>query len=277
MVIYRLFEDPIFPHPHEADADGLLALGGDLSPERLLVAYSNGIFPWFNEDSPILWWSPDPRMVLFPSELIISRSLARTVRKGEFDITYDTAFERVITACATTPRPGQDGTWIVPEMVDAYIDLHCLGFAHSVEAWQDGELAGGLYGVAVGRAFFGESMFWRRSNASKVAFVHLVERLRAHGYHFIDCQQKTAHLASLGARPISRGDFLLRLSRAVTVKSEQWLWTEGKADPTPPAFLDGDDADAQPGPGRDVAVSGDGAELLESGVAPDKSDFGKKC
>ena len=186
--------------------NGLLCAGGDLSPERLVDAYSHGIFPWFSDGDPILWWSPDPRMVLYPEELRVSRSLRKTVARGAYETRYDTAFREVMQACAA-PRDGQGGTWIVPEMVDAYTRLHERGLAHSVESWLDGELAGGLYGVALGKVFFGESMFTRAPDASKVALVQLVERLKAAGYRVIDCQQATAHLASLGAREIPRKAF----------------------------------------------------------------------
>ena len=186
--------------------NGLLCAGGDLSPERLVDAYSHGIFPWFSDGDPILWWSPDPRMVLYPEELRVSRSLRKTVAKGAYETRFDTAFREVMRACAA-PRDGQGGTWIVPEMVEAYTRLHERGLAHSVESWLDGELAGGLYGVALGKVFFGESMFTRAPDASKVALVQLVERLKAAGYRVIDCQQATAHLASLGAREIPRKAF----------------------------------------------------------------------
>ncbi|MCL4687315.1 MAG: leucyl/phenylalanyl-tRNA--protein transferase, partial [Burkholderiales bacterium] len=178
--------------------NGLLCAGADLSPARLLDAYSRGIFPWFSEGEPILWWSPHPRMVLFPAELKVSRSLRKAVAKGIFETRFDTAFAEVMRACAE-PRDGQAGTWIVPEMVAAYTRLHELGFAHSVESWRDGRLAGGLYGILLGRVFFGESMFSRETDASKVALVKLVARLEALGVGLVDCQQATRHLASLGA------------------------------------------------------------------------------
>ncbi|HNQ56925.1 MAG: leucyl/phenylalanyl-tRNA--protein transferase [Rhodocyclaceae bacterium] len=183
--------------------NGLLCAGGDLSPQRLLDAYRHGIFPWFSEGEPILWWSPDPRMVLFPQEVKISRSLARTLRRGGYDVRLDTAFAQVIHECSL-PRRDQDGTWITPQMQQAYIRLHELGHAHSVETWIDGKLAGGLYGVAIGRAFYGESMFTRRTDASKIALAHLARYLERRGFAVIDCQMKTAHLASLGAREIRR-------------------------------------------------------------------------
>lgn len=203
-----------FPPVEEAlrQPNGLLAIGGDLSPERLLAAYARGIFPWFDADQPILWWSPDPRMVLYPEELKISRSLSRRLRRDDYQVRFNTAFGAVIAACAATMRPGQDGTWITDTMIAAYTRLHAAGYAHSVETWIDGQLAGGLYGVAIGRMFYGESMFHRVSDASKIAFVHLVRHLRAQGFGLIDCQMETTHLASLGARPIARRVFLQQLA-----------------------------------------------------------------
>jgi leucyl/phenylalanyl-tRNA--protein transferase len=211
MTIYRLFAEPVFPDPEEADPDGLLAIGGDLTPERLVSAYGCGIFPWYGEESPILWWSPDPRLVLTPARLHVPTSLRRVLNSGRFRFCLDTAFSRVIRACAKAPRPGQEGTWIVPEMVAAYERLHALGLAHSVEAWQDGELVGGVYGVALGSVFFGESMFYARPEASKAAFVRLVRWLGEAGFTLIDCQQTTAHLLRFGASEISRQEFLRRV------------------------------------------------------------------
>ncbi len=211
MTIYRLFNDPVFPDPVEADPDGLLAIGGDLSPQRLVAAYAHGIFPWYSKGSPILWWSPDPWLVLFPQNLHVPASLKRTLNSGCFRFTFDQAFGQVIRACATAPRPDQDGTWILPEMVQAYEALHALGIAHSAEAWLDGELAGGVYGVALGSAFFGESMFCAVSNASKALFATLVRWLGAQGCTLIDCQQTTAHLLRFGAQEIPRREFLARL------------------------------------------------------------------
>lgn len=188
------------------EPDGLLAIGGDLSPERLITAYRQGIFPWYNEGQPILWWAPDPRMVLFPDQLRISRSLRKTLRKNLFTVTADTAFSEVIEACSG-PRRDHQGTWITSDMKQAYNRLHQLGYAHSIECWQDGELVGGLYGVAVGEVFFGESMFSHRTDASKVAFVRMVEQLKAWGFALIDCQIYSTHLESLGATTIPRDNF----------------------------------------------------------------------
>jgi len=216
--------DP-FPSVSKAlkSPNGLLCAGGDLAPGRIVDAYSHGIFPWFSEGDPILWWSPDPRMVLFPEELKVSRSLRRTVSRGTYETRMDTDFRTVMQQCAA-PRDGHAGTWIVPGMVDAYTQLHQQGLAHSVESWSDGELVGGLYGVALGKVFFGESMFARAPDASKVALVRLVERLREADYRVIDCQQATAHLASLGAREIPRKAFaqLLQESIQCPPSGERW-------------------------------------------------------
>jgi leucyl/phenylalanyl-tRNA---protein transferase len=203
--------------------NGLLCAGGDLSPARIIDAYSHGIFPWFSEGDPILWWSPDPRMVLFPDELKVSRSLRRAVARGTYETRVDTEFRAVMEECAQ-PRDGQGGTWIVPEMVEAYTQLHRMGHAHSVESWLDGELVGGLYGMALGKVFFGESMFARAPDASKVALVKLVERLRASEYRVIDCQQATAHLASLGAREIPRAKFATLVQESIQYppSGERW-------------------------------------------------------
>lgn len=197
-----------FPDPETAETEpnGLLAVGGDLSVERLLSAYSQGIFPWYNHDQPILWWSPDPRMVLYPHQLRVNRSLRKTIRKGLFDISINQDFDSVIQSCAEE-RPDGGGTWLSSEMIASYQQLHRQGWAHSVEIWQDQRLAGGLYGVAMGEIFFGESMFSRVSNASKIAMVALVERLKKQGLHLIDCQVYTEHLAGLGAREIPRQGF----------------------------------------------------------------------
>ncbi len=206
-----------FPPVGGALEGGLLMVGGDLSPQRLLCAYARGIFPWYEEGSPILWWSPDPRCVLFPEKLHVGSSLRRALNAGRFRFSVDACFDRVIRACADAPRPGQNGTWLVPDMVAAYERLHRLGHAHSVEVWQDGELAGGLYGVLVGRAFFGESMFHRRSDASKAAVVHLAAWLRERGVAMVDCQQTTPHMLRLGAEEIPRSAFVARLRRLCAV------------------------------------------------------------
>ncbi len=206
------------------DPNGLLAAGADLSPERLLAAYRRGIFPWFNPGEPILWWSPDPRMVLFPDDLRISRSLGKRLRRHDYEIRVDTAFARVMAACAA-PRPKQRGTWISPAMIAAYGRLHHTGHAHSVETWIGGELVGGLYGITIGRAFFGESMFSHATDASKLAFAHLVRQLRRWGFGLIDCQMETAHLASLGAAPIPREDFQHRLDSLVNCADHPGPWT----------------------------------------------------
>jgi leucyl/phenylalanyl-tRNA--protein transferase len=210
--VFSLIPQLVFPPPDLAEPDGLLAVGGDLSPARLLLAYSLGIFPWFNAGDPLLWWSPDPRCILEAEELHVSASLAKVLRRGIFSVTFDRCFPEVISACAEGRRAG-GGTWITPEMEAAYCRLHEMGFAHSVECWRDGELVGGLYGVSLGRCFFGESMFHRVSDASKVAFVTLVRTLSERGCELIDCQMPNPHLASLGARGISRQDFLERLRR----------------------------------------------------------------
>jgi leucyl/phenylalanyl-tRNA---protein transferase len=222
--IYRLPRAPVFPEPRQAEPDGLLAVGGDLEPERLLQAYAQGIFPWFNDDSPILWWSPDPRMVLVPAWLHVPRSLARTVRRGVYEIRADTAFSQVIRRCAEAPRPGQDGTWLTDEMVLAYERLHRLGFAHSFEAWREGALVGGLYGVSLGGAFFGESMFADGPDASKVAFVRAVEWLAGSGVELVDCQVHTEHLSRFGARQIARGTFLDLLEKALEKPTNRGRW-----------------------------------------------------
>jgi leucyl/phenylalanyl-tRNA--protein transferase len=230
--IFRLGRDVAFPDPARAEPDGLLAVGGDLRPERLLSAYALGIFPWFDASSPILWWSPDPRLVLEPERLHVARSLQRTIKRGRYRVTADTAFERVIRRCAARPRAGQRGTWITREMVDAYVRLHRLGFAHSFEAWEDDALAGGLYGVSLGAAFFGESMFADRPDASKVAFVRSVEFLSARGVRLVDCQVRTEHLVSLGAHEIPRREFLGRLADALEAPTLRGAWAlEGAPDP----------------------------------------------
>lgn len=218
-------EDLRFPPLELASPEGLLAVGGDLRAERLLEAYCHGIFPWYNPGQPILWWSPDPRAVLFPAKLRISRSLHKTLRRKKFSVTLDTAFREVIEACAEPRRqyPG-GGTWITPEMIEAYVLLHERGFAHSVEVRHGDRLVGGLYGVALGSAYFGESMFSRANDASKVGFVHLVKQLERWGYGLIDCQLPSEHLFSLGAEQIRRRDFLARLEKALADPDRTGHW-----------------------------------------------------
>lgn len=207
-MIFRIPTPHLFPDPAFADPSGLLGVGGDLSPQRLLLAYRSGIFPWYSEGQPILWWSPDPRMVLFSDELRVPRSLGKRIRQQRYRITLDTAFAQVLSRCAEVPRPGQEGTWITAEMAAAYEALHDLGHAHSVEAWEGDQLVGGLYGVAVGRLFSGESMFSLRPDASKIAFVHLVRQLGLWGFPLVDCQVHTQHLERFGAREIERERYL---------------------------------------------------------------------
>lgn len=223
MPVYLLDERLLFPPPEKGPKTGPIAIGGDLRPARLLLAYSLGIFPW--QGDPLHWHSPDPRMVLLPSELRVSRSLRRVLRCGTYAITLDRAFREVMTACATIPRPGQDGTWITPAMIDAYAHLHERGVAHSVEAWRDGTLAGGLYGLSLGRAFFGESMFARERDASKVAFVRLVRQLANWGISLVDCQVHTPHLASFGAREWRRREFLAALTEALQHPTRTGPWS----------------------------------------------------
>lgn len=213
-----------------AEPNGLLAAGGQLSVDWLLAAYQRGIFPWFSPEDPILWWSPSPRMVLYPEELHVPRSLDKVLRNTAYEIRFDTAFPDVMLACAATPRPGQDGTWITPEVIEGYVGLHERGLAHSAECWIDGELVGGLYGVALGRMFYGESMFSWVPDASKRAFVHLVRWLQAQGFGLIDCQMHTAHLARFGAREIERDQFVATL-KSLTAQPDlpgpwSYQWTK---------------------------------------------------
>lgn len=200
--------------------NGLLAAGANLSPERLLEAYRNGIFPWFSPSDPILWWSPDPRMVLFPRDFKLSTSLKKTLKRACFKVTANQAFEQVVRACAA-PRAGESGTWIVEEMITAYCELHRLGHAHSVEVWMENELVGGLYGVAIGKMFYGESMFSKRTDGSKIAFAHMARQLERWGFGMIDCQMHTPHLASLGAREIPRAEFVARLQDLINCEPVQ--------------------------------------------------------
>jgi leucyl/phenylalanyl-tRNA--protein transferase len=224
--IFQLSKELIFPPPELAGEDGILAVGGDLSEKRLLLAYSMGIFPWYSENSPILWWSPDPRLVLLPDELRISRSLRQALKKNIFTVSTDRAFDDVICNCAQLEGRKDKGTWITPEMIDAYKHLHRSGYAHSVEAWHNNELAGGLYGVALGSVFFGESMFSKKSNASKVAFVTLAQQLVQWGFTLIDCQITTRHLMSFGAREIPRKEFLELIRPAVKVAVGKGCWKQ---------------------------------------------------
>ncbi|MDH3974997.1 MAG: leucyl/phenylalanyl-tRNA--protein transferase [Deltaproteobacteria bacterium] len=211
MPVYQLIDEIIFPPQSHAEPNGLLAIGGDLSVERLLLAYSSGIFPWFNADDPILWWTPDPRFVIVPSEISVSRSLEKVLKKGKFAVTVNKAFNDVIKSCAQVRTEGGEGTWITKEMIRAYCKLHEMGFAHSIESWYEGKLAGGLYGLCLGKCFFGESMFHTVTDASKAAFVSMVRALEKRKFHLIDCQMPTEHLKSFGARGIRRNEFLDRL------------------------------------------------------------------
>jgi leucyl/phenylalanyl-tRNA--protein transferase len=221
-IAYLAPGEPV-PQPERVSPHGLVAVGGDLRPATLLDAYGKGIFPWYQE-APILWFSPDPRMVLLPEELRIGRSLRRTLNGGRFEVRFDTAFDLVIAACADVRRPRQDGTWINPDMVRAYAALHREGYAHSCEAWRDGRLAGGLYGVSLGAVFFGESMFALEPDASKVAFVRLVERLSGWGFALVDCQVHTDHLARFGAKEVPRSEFLRMLSAALRPPTRRGSW-----------------------------------------------------
>ena len=229
MPIFALDDTIEFPDPRLADEDGLLAVGGDLRPERLLAAYSTGIFPWPTEGLPLLWFSPDPRMILRPEAVQVSRSLAKQLRRGGLRLRADQAFPRVIRACSRAPRRGQKGTWITREVVDAYVRLHRLGFAHSIEVWRgegdEAELVGGLYGVAIGHLFSGESMFHRQTGASKIAFVALARQLGRWGWPLVDCQVPTPHLESLGAEPLPREEYLAAAAVAVAAPGEPGRWT----------------------------------------------------
>ncbi|OQX25732.1 MAG: leucyl/phenylalanyl-tRNA--protein transferase [Desulfobacteraceae bacterium IS3] len=227
MPIFRLSEKLIFPPPQLARRDGLLAVGGDLSEERLLLAYRMGIFPWFSGNEPVLWWSPDPRLVLYPKEIHVSKRLKRTVKQGMFRVTADTAFRDVITSCAQVHSEEDKGTWIVDEMIEAYCRLHESGYAHSAETWYEGELVGGLYGISLGKSFFGESMFSRVSDASKAAFVKLAEYLNVLSFDMIDCQVRTRHLLSFGAREIPRKQFLAQLQKSLLSPTKCGRWEVG--------------------------------------------------
>lgn len=225
MPVFQLTKAVAFPSPHLANEDGLIAVGGDLSIERLILAYKMGIFPWYSDDSPILWWSPDPRLILIPSEFVVSRSLRAIIKKRYFTVTFDTCFDDVIKMCALIRLSKGQETWITNDMVTAYKRLHREGYAHSVECWFEGNLVGGLYGVSIGKAFFGESMFSLHSNSSKVALYELVKRLQQWAFEFIDCQIITSHLMSMGAKLVSREAFLRMLSNAIAHPSRLGKWT----------------------------------------------------
>ncbi len=224
MAVFRLPDTVVFPDPELAAPSGLLAVGGDLSPDRLVLAYAMGIFPWYSDGEPILWHAPPERMILRAGGLRVSRSLRRSLRRRPYKVSLDRKFSAVIDACRGAPRPGQEGTWITSEMRDAYIELHQRGLAHSVETWQDGELVGGLYGVSLGAAFFGESMFSRADDASKVALVHLVRQLEAWRFHLVDCQVHTPLLESLGGDIVPRSNFAELLREALRETTRQGLW-----------------------------------------------------
>ena len=222
--VFHLSDAIGFPPPHLASKEGLLAVGGDLSIKRLILAYQMGIFPWFSEGDPILWWSPDPRLVLYPSEIKISKTLKKVLKKNVFGTTMDTAFDDVVTQCAKVRLENNQGTWIVKDMIDAYCRLHRAGFAHSVEVWRDGKLTGGLYGVSLGKSFFAESMFHRISNASNVALVTLAKYLNELSFDLIDCQVRTEHLVRFGAREIPRKLFLKKLERSLSAPTLRGKW-----------------------------------------------------
>jgi len=224
MAVYSLIDDIVFPDPNLAEGDGLLAVGGDLSSERLIEAYANGIFPWYSEGEPILWWSPDPRMILFPNKFKVSKSLSQSIRNKGFEVCFDKNFKAVIENCATSDRNGEKGTWITSEMQDAYLTLHNMGYAHSVETYKGDELIGGLYGISLGKAFFGESMFHKERDASKVALNFLIIRMREWGFHFIDVQQDTKHLKSMGAETIPRNVFIGFLNEALKFPVLKGKW-----------------------------------------------------
>ncbi|MDX2247034.1 MAG: leucyl/phenylalanyl-tRNA--protein transferase [Bacteroidia bacterium] len=227
MPVYGLTEELIFPPPHLSNRDGILAVGGDLSPERLLLAYSMGIFPWYSEEDPIIWWSPNPRLVLYPSDLKISRSMRPVFNQGKFIFTTDQAFREIISSCRQSPRKGQRGTWITDEMLEAYCLLHEEGFAHSLEVWEKDNIVAGLYGVSLGSCFFGESMFTRVSNGSKAGFIYLVQELEKRGYDLIDCQVYTDHLSSMGAVEVPRKKFLTQLENSLKKPTWRGKWLFG--------------------------------------------------
>ena len=223
MTIYYLGEEPVFPPAEYSDPDGILAVGGDLSHERLLAAYTHGIFPWYSTETPIIWWSPDPRFVIYPGDVKVSKSMRQILKRNIFDIRFDTSFREVITACSGK-RKREKGTWITADMIEAYVVLHHLGYAHSIEAWHDGKLAGGLYGVSIGGMFFGESMFSRESNASKAAFITLAGNLKNLGFDLIDSQVHTDHMESLGAFKMEREIFLNLVAESVKRETHLGNW-----------------------------------------------------
>ena len=237
MPVFRLGEEHIFPPVELSEPDGLLAVGGDLSEGRLLEAYAHGIFPWFSGKGPIMWWSPDPRFVILPGGLKVSRSMKQVIRRNVFEITFDTSFRDVITSCSRARRRDH-GTWITKDMIGAYVTLHESGYAHSVEAWENGKLAGGLYGIALGRAFFGESMFSNVSNASKAAFIVLAQKIFSLGFSIIDCQVHTGHLESLGAVFMGRGDFISIVNESLRHETIPGPWRDN------PLFRDASETDA---------------------------------
>lgn len=226
MPIFKLDNELVFPDPSYAEEEGILAIGGDLSVDRLILAYANGIFPWPRKGAPLLWWSPDPRMVLYPNDLKISKSLKQLIKSKKYTFTFDKDFGSVLMQCATIPRMNQDGTWITRDMIKAYLKLNREGFAHSVETWYEGELVGGLYGVSLGKAFFGESMFFKMRDASKFAFYQLVQQLKAWNFELIDAQQETDHMKSLGAKSVPRDVFMQELENAVSRPTYKGNWNK---------------------------------------------------
>lgn len=226
MAVYALDQEAEFPNPELANADGLLAVGGQLSIEWLMSAYGQGIFPWYDDSNPILWWSPNPRLVLYPNEFKLRKSFKRVLKQNRFEIKFDHQFRKVIEECAQIPRSEEEGTWITTEMLEAYVDLHEYGAAHSLEVYEQNELVGGLYGVSLGKAFFGESMFFKKRDASKVALYYLCQELGKWGFHFIDAQVETDHLLNLGAIKIPRKDFLSKLDVALTHPTCLGKWTK---------------------------------------------------
>lgn len=224
MPLFRLSENLDFPPAWLARSDGLLCIGGDLSSKRILLAYKSGIFPWFSDNEPILWWSPEPRLVLVPGDIIVSKSLNKKIKKNIFKIKINTAFEQTIRSCAKPRKNEQEGTWLVDEMIESYIELHKLGYAHSIETYRDDKLVGGLYGICLGGSFFGESMFSHESDASKIALVALSNHLRKHNFDLIDCQVTTDHLLRMGAREISRNSFLDIITKSVKRNDIKDVW-----------------------------------------------------